>query len=273
MPADTSERDLNAELDRFPGSVFLVTGASRGIGRAIALEAGRRGARVIIHYGRSADAAGEVVAEIRSGGGHAAAVQGTWGDAASVRSCVRHAWDCFGTIDVLVNNVGTNHKRRFVETSTEEWDDIYSVNVRGTLVCTQEAVRRMVRDGVEGRVLTITSVNAIRPGEGFAIYGGAKAWLEMSMKNIALELAPHGIRVNTFPVGAVNTDMTRAIRQDPERLEAVNRGIAMRRMADPTEIARAVVAFAGGAGDYATGASIVLDGGLSLVRGIPDLMR
>jgi len=249
------------------GKVVFVTGSSRGIGRAIAMTAADKGADVIIHYRKGESQAKELVQLIQKKGKKAALIQGDIGDPEAVIDIAEKAWGAFGHIDVLVNNAGISLKKYFMDTSLEEMDKIYSIDVRGTSLCTQEIIKRMISNSVHGRILTITSINAIRSGAGFSVYGGAKSWLEMSMKNLALEMAEHNILVNTFPVGAVKTDITKNISDNPELLKSVHKGIPMGRMGEAREIAETVCAFAGPAGDYVTGSSIVVDGGLSLMRG------
>lgn len=252
--------------------VVFVTGSSQGIGRAVALEASDRGATVVLHYSRSAAKIEDVKREIEASGGKTAIVQGDWGDSPSVVRASEEAWSAFGRIDVLVNNAGVNLKKYFAETDEEELDWLYRVNVRGTYLCTRTILPKMIEAGVRGRILTVTSINAVRSGEGFSLYGGSKAWLEMMMKNLALESAEHGILVNTIPVGAVKTGMTGTIQVDPKLTELVNSGIPLNRMGEPEEIARTICALAGSAGDYMTGSSIVIDGGLALKRGIGNTL-
>lgn len=249
--------------------VVLVTGSSRGIGRATALRAGALGAAVVVHCRSGRDEAEDTAQLIRCAGGRAAVVQADLGDEEAILTCAEEAWSCFGRIDVLVNNAAINHKKMFVDTRPEELDRIYRVNIRGTYLLTLETVRRMQAGRVSlagPRILTVTSVNGVRSGTGFSLYGGSKAFLEMMMKDLALEVAGDGILVNTFPVGAVKTDMTKFASDDPALLAEVNAGIPVGRMAEPGEIAELLCAFAGGAGDYVTGASILADGGLALTR-------
>jgi glucose 1-dehydrogenase len=258
--------------------VLFITGSSRGIGRAAALRAGELGAAVVVHCRAGIGDAESTAAEIAACGGRSAVVQGDLADPEAVRRCAAEAWGSFGRIDVLINNAGINYKRFFVDTGPEDMDRLYRVNVRGTYLMTWEILRRM-RERVESagsgaaslqgpRILTVTSVNGVRSGIGFSLYGGSKAFIEMMMKDLALEAAPLGILVNTFPVGAVKTDMTKFVREDPALAAAAEAGIPMGRMADPREIAELLCAFAGPAGDYVTGSSITADGGLSLTRSI-----
>ena len=156
-----------------------------------------------------------------------------------------------------------------LNTDLDDLNHLFNINVRGTYLVTREIVKRMIGSTIKNaRILTVTSVNGVKSGAGFSLYGGSKAWLEMMMKNLALEVAPLGIRVNTFPVGAVKTDMTRFTWEDPEISRVVDAAIPLGRMGESREIAELICSFAGRAGDYVTGSSIVADGGLALTRSV-----
>ena len=249
--------------------VVFVTGSSRGIGRATALRAAALGAAVVIHCRSGRDQADEAAAVVVAAGGRSRVVQGNMGEPDDIRRVAAEAWEAFGRIDVLINNAGINYKKLFINTDSEAIDRLYHINVRGTYLMTLEILHRMRTDRERlcgPRILTVTSVNGVRSGTGFSLYGGSKAFLEMMMKDLALEVADEGILVNTFPVGAVKTDMTKFASEDPALLAGVNAGIPVGRMAEPEEIAELLCAFAGRAGDYVTGASILADGGLALTR-------
>jgi glucose 1-dehydrogenase len=253
------------------GKILFITGSSRGIGKATALRAAKLGASVVLHCCTSRESAEQVAGDIRSFGGKAAVVQGDLGSTEEITACAENAWNAFGRIDVLINNAGIPHKQLFIETKAEDLDRLYRVNVRGTYSLTCNVLRHMKsfqKDLNGPRILTITSINGVRSGVGFSLYGGSKAFLEMMMKDLALECAPLGILVNTFPIGSVKTDMTEFAWSDPNLSKEVNSGIPLGRMGSPDEIADLLCAFAGPAGNYVTGASIIADGGLALTRSI-----
>jgi NAD(P)-dependent dehydrogenase (short-subunit alcohol dehydrogenase family) len=169
-------------------------------------------------------------------------------------------------IDFLVNNAGVSHKKLFLDTTEQDIDLFMNTNFKGTFFLTQSIARSMVKNGVEGAIYTITSVNGIRPGIGQSAYGASKSALETLMKGVALELAPHNIRVNTIAAGAIETDMTREARENPEAFREINEGIAMGRFGLAEEVAAVLVNLLV-AGSYLTGESITVDGGLLLMRG------
>ena len=251
---------------RLSGKTALVTGASRGIGKAIALRLAGEGCAVVVHFHENRAEADMVARTICGNGGTAHVLQA---DLADVQQAIRlggQAWEVAGGLDFLVNNAGVSYKRHFLDVTEADFDHFDHINVKSTTFLTQTVARQWVESGREGHILTITSVNGIRPGLGLSVYGASKGALETLMKGVALELAPHGIRCNTLAVGAVETDLTAAIRQNPDLLKVVNDGIPMGRFGLPDEVAAVAVDLLA-SGSYVTGASITIDGGLLLMRG------
>lgn len=251
---------------RLLGKKALVTGASRGIGKAIALRLAAEGCAVVVHFHENQGEANAVAEIIRENGGAAHVLQA---DLADLRQVIRlgvEAWDALGGLDFLVNNAGISYKQHFLDVTEMDFDAFTNVNFCSTTFLTQTVARRMVEAGTEGSIYTITSVNGIRPGLGLTMYGATKGALETLMRGVAQELAPHGIRVNTLVVGAIRTDLNRAVWEDPERLAEVNAGIPAGRFGQPEEIAAVVVDLLH-SGSYMTGTSITIDGGLLLMRG------
>lgn len=251
---------------KLSGKKALVTGASRGIGQAIARRLAAEGCAVVLHYRSERDEAETVAAQIRESGGTAWVLQADFADVAQAIRLGNEAWETAGGLDFLVNNAGISHKQHFLDLTEADFDAFATVNFKSTTFLTQTIARRMVEAGREGSIYTITSVNGLRPGLGLTTYGATKGALETLMRGVAQELAPHGIRVNTLAVGAIETDLNRAVWEDPERLAEVNAGIPMGRFGQPEEVAAVVVDLLA-SGSYVTGASITMDGGLLLMRG------
>jgi NAD(P)-dependent dehydrogenase (short-subunit alcohol dehydrogenase family) len=244
----------------------LVTGASRGIGKAIALHLAQAGLAVGIHYRENQREAETVCQLILDQGGQAHLFQADLLHTAQAVRLGEQAWDTLQGIDVLVNNAGVSYKKHFLDTTEADVDYFDQINFKSTFFLTQTVAKRMVQHQVAGSIYTITSVNAVRPGLGLSAYGATKGALEALMKGLALELAPHNIRANTLVVGAIETDLNAAVWQNPDLLQEVNQGIPLGRFGQPDEVAR-VVAGLVQADSYLTGASITIDGGLLLMRG------
>lgn len=244
----------------------LVTGSSRGIGKAIAVLMAKKGAEVIIHYQNNKEEAENVVAAIKNDGGKAHLLKADLFDARQAIKLGEDAWDLMNGIDFLINNAGVSYKKHFLDTTAEDVDYFTNINFRGTLLLTQTIAKKMVSFKVEGSIYTITSINGIQPGVGFSVYGATKGALETLMKGVALELAPHNIKVNTLAVGAVETDINAAVWQDEEKLKLVNDNIPMGRLGKTAEIA-SVICDLLASGSYITGSTIKIDGGWLLKNG------
>ncbi len=244
----------------------LVTGASRGIGRAVALHLAQAGLAVGIHYRENQREAETVRQLILDRGGQAHLFQADLQHTAQAVRLGEQAWETLQGIDFLINNAGVSYKKHFLDTTENDFDLFNHVNFKSTFFLTQTIAKKMVQHEVQGSIYTITSVNAVRPGLGLSAYGATKGALETLMKGVAMELAPHNIRVNTLVVGAIETDMNAGVRQNPDLLQEVNQGIALGRFGQPDEVAQ-VVASLVQADSYLTGTSITLDGGLLLMRG------
>lgn len=249
------------------GRRVFVTGASRGIGRAIAIKAAQEGADVVVHYNVSEQKAKAVVSEIQKTGRQATAFRGDWSSPEEVCRVSEEAWNALGGLDILVNNAGISLKKHSLDISVRDFDTLFATNVRGAFLASQTIARKMLKEGIEGQIFTITSVQALQAGAGFSIYAGTKAALELIMKGMALELSLHGIRLNTLAVGPVETDMNRGVLEDPSMLEHVLEGIPLRRMATPEEIAELVCSLICESGRFMTGSTVLADGGLMLRKG------
>ncbi|WP_225874621.1 SDR family NAD(P)-dependent oxidoreductase [Pedobacter hiemivivus] len=253
-------------MKRLQGKKALVTGSSRGIGKAIALQLAQEGAEVVIHYNQNPTEASEVADVILKNGGLAHVLQADLNHAEQAIKLGMDAWEVMDGIDFLVNNAGVSYKKHFLDTTMADVDHFTNINFKGTLFLTQTVAKQMVLNQTEGSIYTITSINAIQPGLGLSVYGATKGALETLMKGVALELAPHQIKVNTIAVGAIETDMNAPVWQDPEKLKLVNDHIPLGRLGRPQEIA-SMVADLLASGSYMTGATIKIDGGWQLQQG------
>ena len=240
------------------GNACLVTGGSRGIGRAIALELGRRGASVAVGYAHDADAAEAVVEQIATSGGEGFAFGCDVQDPVAIESAVADVLGRFGKIDVLVNNAGITRDRSLAKMSPAEWDAVLQTNLSSVFHITARVLPHMVSAG-HGRIISISSVIGLHGNFGQANYAAAKAGIIGFTKSAAIELAKKGITVNAIAPGFIETEMIAAM---PEEVRArILERIPMGRFGHPEEIAQAV-AFLVTNGDYITGQVISIDGGL-----------
>lgn len=253
-------------MNRLYNKKALVTGASRGIGKAIALQLASEGSEVAVHYHKELNEAENVVALIKKSGGVATAFQADLGIPDETVQLGEEVWQKLKGIDFLINNAGVSYKKHFLDTTLEDVNRFTDINFKGTLLLTQTIARKMIAVKNEGCIYTITSINGIQPGVGLSVYGATKGALETLMKGVALDLAPHNIKVNTFAVGAIQTDINADAWKDEEKLKIVNDNIPLGRMGKAEEVA-AVITDLLSSGTYLTGATIVLDGGWMLKQG------
>lgn len=246
------------------GRVAVVTGASRGIGRVIALGLARAGASVVVNYhAANREAATEVVGQIKSAGGRAMEAQADVSDLAQHERLVAAACDCFGRLDILVNNAAITARQPFLEATPEAWDETVGVNLKGIYFLSQAVARPMVAQR-SGKIINISSVHDARPMANNSIYNITKAGLAMLTKSLALELAEHGVQVNCLSPGAILTDETRERLADPEYRARVLAKIPARRVGDPEDVLGAVLLLASDASNYVNGATLYVDGGMLL---------
>lgn len=256
------------------GQTALVTGASLGIGKAIAIALAAAGADVLVNYRSHAREAQEVVSEIESYGRRAVAYGAEVSNEDEVHAMFKKMFEELGTIDILVNNAGVQKDAPFDEMTLEDWRLVLDVNLTGQFLCAREAVREFKRRGVvkdisvaAGKIISMSSVHEVIPWAGHVNYAASKGGVMMMTKSIAQEVAPHRIRVNSIAPGAIKTAINKDAWETPEALENLLRLIPYNRIGTAEDIARAAVWLASDASDYIHGITLFVDGGMTLYPG------
>ena len=243
------------------GQCAMVTGASRGLGRHFALTLARSGAQVAL-AARGIDRLEEAVKEIEGFGGSAVAVGVDVTDGKSVEACIKRAENALGPIDILVNNAGIAVTKSLLEHAEEDWDSVLDTNLKGTWLMAQEVARRMVRREQGGSIINIASVLGERGISQLPGYCASKGGIINLTRAMAVELAPHGVRVNTIAPGYIETDMNRQFFATQAGQRLIKR-IPQRRLGQVEDLDGVLLLLASGASRYMTGSVITIDGGQS----------
>ena len=241
------------------GKVAFVTGSSRGIGRAIALELAIWGADVAVHALRNLDLAEAVAEEIRGMGRRAIAVQGDVRDKAGMEACAERAKAELGPVGILVNNAGTRKDGPFILMGDDKWEEVMGVNLKGTVLATKALVRGMMA-ARWGRVINIVSPSGIIGMAGQTNYSASKGAVISLTKSLARELAPFGVLVNAVNPGMIHTELTADLK--PEQVKALLAPTILQRVGEPEEVARVVAFLASDWSSYMSGQIVNVDGGL-----------
>ena len=256
------------------GQKALVTGASSGIGKAVAIALGQAGADVVVNYVGAAAAADEVAAAVVDSGVRALAIRADVSQESEVEPMFAKMFKEFGTIDILVNNAGLQKDAPLDEMTLAQWNTVISVNLTGQFLCAREAVREFKRRGVvkkisvsAGKIICMSSVHETIPWSGHTNYAASKGGVMLMMKSIAQEVAPYRIRVNSICPGAIRTPINTSAWSTPEAYEALMTLIPYKRIGEPDDIGRVAVFLASDQSDYINGASIFVDGGMTLYPG------
>src|SRR5215210_5890956 len=261
----------NAYDDRSQ-KVAVITGSSKGIGKAIAIEFAKEGYKLVLNA-RDEDELIEAVNDVKKTiGATEERVTYSVGDISQENICIsliEHTMKVFGRIDVLVNNAGIGGaSKRVQELTSDEWDYVIDVNLKGAFLCMREAIKKMTQDGKGSReiysIINISSVHESIPQPQSAHYAASKGGMEMLTKTVAVELADKGIRVNGIAPGVIATDMNRDILEDEQKKKEEEKRIPMHRIGQPEEIAKVAVFLASDAASYMTGTTVYVDGGLTL---------
>ncbi len=239
--------------------VALITGASRGIGRATALELAKAGAKIVINYAGNAAAAQEVLKAIQDMGGQAIAVQANIAVAAEVDELIQKTVTAFGSIDILVNNAGITRDALLMRMKEADWDAVLDTNLKGVFLCTK-AVSKLMLKQRSGRIINMTSVVGLTGNASQANYAAAKAGVVGFTKSMAKELGSRGITVNAVAPGFIATDMTEVLPDSVK--EQMTSTIPLGRPGTPSDVAKAVLFLCSDAAAYITGQTLNVDGGM-----------
>lgn len=244
---------------KLEGMSALVTGASRGIGREIAIELARQGANVAVNYAGNEAKAAETVEEIQKMGRNAFAVKADVSNADEVAEMVKKAIAEFGRLDILVNNAGITRDNLLMRMKEDEWDAVISTNLKGVFLCTKAVTRQMMKQR-KGRIINIASIVGVSGNAGQANYVAAKAGVIGFTKTAARELASRGITVNAVAPGFIMTDMTDQLSEEIK--EGILKQIPLARFGEPKDVAKMVAFLASDDAGYITGQTIHIDGGM-----------
>ncbi|WP_131113061.1 SDR family oxidoreductase [Lichenihabitans psoromatis] len=256
------------------GQPALVTGANSGIGRAVAIGLARAGADVVVNYVTHPETADEVVHEIEAMGRRAIALKADVSKEDEVERMFADAIAHFGTLHIVVSNAGLQRDAAFDEMTLDQWNTVIGVNLTGQFLVTRAAAREFKKRGViqavsqaAGKIICMSSVHQVIPWAGHVNYAASKGGVMLLMKSIAQELAPHFIRVNSIAPGAIRTPINTEAWNTPAAYESLMTLVPYKRIGEPDDIAQAAVWLASDAADYVTGATLFVDGGMTLYPG------
>jgi 3-oxoacyl-[acyl-carrier protein] reductase len=241
------------------GKSVLITGASRGIGRSIAIYLAQKGAKVAVNYSGSEAKANEVVKTIQDAGGEAFAVQADVSSSESVTNMVKQVIDTFGSLDVLVNNAGITRDNLLMRMKEEDWDAVMNTNLKGVFLCTKAVTRQMMKQRA-GRIINIASIVGVSGNPGQANYVAAKAGVIGLTKTTAKELSSRGITANAVAPGFIETEMTEVLEENVK--QEMLKAIPLSRFGQTDDVAAAVAFLASEESGYITGQTIHVDGGM-----------
>ena len=259
---------------RLANQIALVTGASSGIGVAVAKALAAHGATVVVNYGHDADGANATVAAIEAAGGKALAIQADVSKEDQVQAMFQQAIAHFGTLHILVANAGIQVDAAFADMTLAQWQKVIDVNLTGQFLCMREAAREFLKRGVQpdiskaaGKIICMSSVHEVIPWGGHVNYATSKGGIMELMKSVAQELAPKKIRVNSIGPGAIKTPINHTAWETPEAEAKLLTLIPYNRVGDPDDVGNLAAWLASDEADYITGQTIFIDGGMTLYPG------
>jgi 3-oxoacyl-[acyl-carrier protein] reductase len=243
------------------GRVCIVTGASRGIGSAIAIKLAGQGCKVVVNFRSRSDKAQETAEKVLAAGGEALLAQADVSNTESVTAMFKKVVECWSKVDVLVNNAGVTADNLLLRMTDEAWDDVMATNLRGAFLCTRQALRSMLRQDW-GRIINITSIAGLMGNIGQCNYAASKSGLIGLTKSIAKEVGSHNITVNAIAPGFITTEMTSRLAE--KNLDAVLSRVPLKRLGSPQDVADTALFLCSRGGSYITGQVITVDGGVSI---------
>ena len=249
---------------RLKDKIALVTGSSRGVGRAVALAYGREGAKVVVNYTSNEKAAIEVVEAIEKMDSQAIAIKADVANKADAERLVQAGIDEFGGLDILVNNAGFGRPAMMLKMEEDQWDQVVDIHLKGVFLCSQAAGRQM-KEQNRGKIINVSSVAGLVGTVGQINYSAAKGGVISMTKSMARELARYKVCVNVISLGIVATDMTEKIRTDEKLREIYMNRILLKRFAEAEDISPAFIFFASDESNYITGQLLCVDGGYGMI--------
>jgi glucose 1-dehydrogenase len=259
------------------GQKAIVTGANSGIGEAIARYLALSGAAVAVNYRSSPESAQKIVNDITANNGEAIAIQADISKEDQVKAMFNQVISQFGTIDILINNAGIQKDAAFVDMTLEDWNAVIGINLTGQFLCAREAAKEFLRRGVQphiscaaGKIICISSVHEVIPWAGHVNYAASKGGINMMMRSIAQELAPHKIRVNSIAPGAIKTPINTSAWDTPQAEAKLLQLIPSKRVGEVEDIAKATAWLASDESDYVNGTTLFVDGGMTLYPAFSD---
>ncbi len=247
---------------KLDGKVALVTGAGQGIGQAIAVRLAQEGADVIIDDRIADNRTAETLRQVEAAGRRGMVIGADLSDTAATKRMIADGVREMGRIDILVNNAGVERNAAFWDVTEKDYDFVMNINLRGTFFATQAFVQHLLEAKRPGKIINISSVHEELPFPNFASYSASKGALKMLMRNLSVELAPHGITVNNIAPGAIETPINAKLLNSPEMMKALLVNISLNRLGKPNDVAGVAAFLASSDSDYMTGSTVLVDGGL-----------